>query len=84
MYTVTKRLLFKAIEGFLWFILLLTKYLQRTWYDLDRFWSPFKFPQNNMDSIAYYLSKRGNTEIICFIFLDPKNNMISDVSVLFK
>ena len=29
-----------------------------------------------MVSVAYYLSKRSYTEIICSIFVNPKNNMI--------
>ena len=33
---------------------------------------------------AYHLCKRGNTEIICFIFVNRQNNMISDMSVLFQ
>ena len=29
-----------------------------------------------MVSTVYFLSKRGNTEIICSIFVTPQNNMI--------
>ena len=36
-----------------------------------------------MVSVAYYLSKRSNTEIICSIFVNPRNNMISDMLVRF-
>ena len=32
-----------------------------------------------MVSVDYYLSKRGNTEIICSIFVTPENNTISDM-----
>ena len=35
-----------------------------------------------MVSVAYHLSKRGNTEIICFIFVNPQNNMISVMPIL--
>ena len=35
-----------------------------------------------MVPISYHLMKRGNTEIICFIILNPQNKMISDMPVL--
>lgn len=34
-----------------------------------------------MGSLAYHLSNRGNKEII---FVNPRNNMISDMPVLFQ
>ena len=34
-----------------------------------------------MVSVAYYLSKRSNTEIICAISVYPQNNMISGMSI---
>ena len=35
-------------------------------------------------SVAYHLSQRVNTENIYVIFVNPQNNMISDMPVLFK
>ena len=37
-----------------------------------------------MVSVAYYLSKRANTEMICSIFVNPQNNMISGMPVWFS
>ena len=43
--------------------------------------APFQFTYNYMVSVAYHLSKRDYTVIICFFFVNPKNNVISDMLV---
>ena len=48
-------------------------------YDLDSFWPLFKFT-----SISNHQSKRGYTENIFLIFVNPQNILISDMHVLFQ
>ena len=51
---------------------------------LGMIWAVFG-PHSNLLKIAWFLmlivSKLGNTEIICSIFVNPQNNMISDTPV---
>ena len=55
-----------------------------TWYDLRRFWAPFKFTKNYIVSVVYHLRKRDHTDMIGFFFVNPQNNMISDITALFQ
>ena len=35
-------------------------------------------------SVACHLGKRDNTELICFMFVNPQDNMISDMTVVLQ
>ena len=61
----------------------LKKFWKNTWYDLGHC-GPIQIYLNCMFPVGYHLSERGNTEIMCFIFANPQNKMISDMSVLFR
>ena len=52
--------------------------------DLRHFWTPFKFVSNCMVSVVNHMNKWDHTEIIRFVFENPRNNFISDMPVLFQ
>ena len=41
-------------------------------------------PHSNLHGCCYLSCIWGNTEIICSILVNPKNNMVSDMPVLFQ
>ena len=58
-------------------------YYQRVWNDSGRFGSHSDLLKMHI-SVAHYVSKWAHTEILCFVFENAQNNLISDMPVLFR